>query len=58
VAAGPATAIPLLHEDMPTTRWIGFALVWVALVAFTIDLVRSSWAGRDEPSDELATTVT
>ncbi|MGC4110957.1 MAG: EamA family transporter RarD [Nocardioides sp.] len=25
------------HEDMPTGRWIGFALVWVALAVFTAD---------------------
>lgn len=27
-------------EDMPTVRWAGFALVWAALVLFTVDLVR------------------
>ena len=25
------------EEDMPASRWIGFALVWVALVVFTIE---------------------
>ena len=24
-------------EDMPASRWIGFVLVWVALVLFTIE---------------------
>jgi chloramphenicol-sensitive protein RarD len=28
-------------EVMPTERWIGFGLVWVALIVFTVDLVRS-----------------
>jgi chloramphenicol-sensitive protein RarD len=28
------------HEDMPTGRWIGFALVWVALAMFTVDSLR------------------
>jgi chloramphenicol-sensitive protein RarD len=28
------------HEDMPAGRWIGFVLVWVALVMFTVDSVR------------------
>lgn len=28
------------QEDMPATRWIGFALVWVALAVFTADLIR------------------
>jgi chloramphenicol-sensitive protein RarD len=30
------------HEDMPTARWIGFAIIWVALSTLAIDLVRSS----------------
>ncbi|CAN2224208.1 RarD Predicted permeases [Candidatus Nanopelagicaceae bacterium] len=30
------------HEAMPTARWIGFVIIWCALVALTIDLVRSS----------------
>jgi chloramphenicol-sensitive protein RarD len=28
-------------EVMPVERWIGFGLVWVALVVFTVDLLRS-----------------
>ncbi|HEY3527586.1 MAG TPA: EamA family transporter RarD [Nocardioides sp.] len=28
------------HEDMPAGRWIGFGLVWVALVIFTVDSLR------------------
>lgn len=30
------------HEDMPTARWIGFFVIWVALIALATDLVRSS----------------
>src|SRR6185437_12921993 len=30
------------HEDMPPYRWIGFALVWAALVVFTADALRHS----------------
>ncbi len=33
----------VVGEAMPPTRWIGFVLVWIALVVFTVDLVR---AGR------------
>lgn len=29
------------HEPMPTSRWIGFGLVWLALAIFTFDAVRS-----------------
>ena len=30
------------HEDMPTARWVGFLIIWVALVILGTDLVRSS----------------
>ena len=30
------------HEAMPTARWVGFLIIWVALIALAIDLVRSS----------------
>ncbi|OLL74230.1 Protein rarD [Pseudonocardia sp. Ae168_Ps1] len=30
----------VVGEAMPPTRWAGFVLVWLALVVFTIDLVR------------------
>jgi chloramphenicol-sensitive protein RarD len=36
----------LLHEALPVTHLIGFILVWVALIIFTIDMFRSSRAGR------------
>lgn len=36
----------VVGEAMPATRWIGFVLVWVALAAFTVDLVRANRAGR------------
>ncbi|MGE0299942.1 EamA family transporter RarD [Pseudonocardia sp.] len=36
----------VVHEDMPATRWIGFVLVWIALVVFTVDLVRYARATR------------
>jgi chloramphenicol-sensitive protein RarD len=29
----------LFHEEMSTARWIGFVLVWIALVIFTIDVL-------------------
>ena len=30
------------HEDMPTARWIGFLIIWVALTTLALDLVKSS----------------
>jgi chloramphenicol-sensitive protein RarD len=32
------------HEDMPTARWVGFIIIWCALIALAIDLLRSSRA--------------
>ena len=32
------------HEDMPTARWAGFLIIWVALTALAIDLIKSSRA--------------
>lgn len=30
----------IFHESMPATRWLGFGLVWVALMVFSADTVR------------------
>jgi chloramphenicol-sensitive protein RarD len=35
-----AWGVVIGHEPMPVGRWIGFALIWVALVVMTIDAVR------------------
>lgn len=40
------TGVFLLQEPMPLERWIGFGLVWVALVLLTVDMVRAARAGR------------
>jgi len=32
------------HEDMPTNRWIGFLIIWLALIALAFDLIKSSRA--------------
>jgi chloramphenicol-sensitive protein RarD len=34
-----ALGLLVFHEDMPASRWIGFALVWAALVVFTVEAV-------------------
>ncbi len=28
------------HEPMPPARWVGFALIWLALLVFTADALR------------------
>ncbi|GAB7048926.1 EamA family transporter RarD [Catenuloplanes indicus] len=39
-------AVFIFHEPMPPARLAGFALVWVALIIFTVDGIRSSRAAR------------
>jgi chloramphenicol-sensitive protein RarD len=34
------------HEPMPVGRWIGFGLIWVALVVFTADALRRTRVDR------------
>ncbi|MDA2890884.1 EamA family transporter RarD [Mycolicibacterium sp. BiH015] len=34
------------HEAMPPMRWLGFVLIWVALLVFTVDVVRRARAER------------
>lgn len=34
------------HEPMPPARWLGFALIWIALLVFTVDAVRGARADR------------
>lgn len=44
-------AVWYFHEPMPAGRWIGFALVWVALVLITVDSWRA-WSRRGDPDAE------
>ncbi|WP_411721192.1 EamA family transporter RarD [Mycetocola sp.] len=32
----------VLHEEMPIERWVGFGLVWIALVILTVDMAASA----------------
>lgn len=36
----------VLQEPMPPERWIGFGLVWLALIVLTVDLLRGVRAAR------------
>jgi chloramphenicol-sensitive protein RarD len=38
--------VAFLGEAMSTTRWVGFVLVWVALIVLAVDLVRAARTGR------------
>ena len=36
----------ILREAMPPERWVGFGLVWVALIIFTVDMVSHGRSAR------------
>ena len=38
--------VAVYHEPMPPARWAGFALVWLALVIFSVDGLRANNARR------------
>jgi chloramphenicol-sensitive protein RarD len=42
----------ILGETMSLQRWIGFGLVWIALVVLTVDLMRRARAARRAPTVE------
>jgi chloramphenicol-sensitive protein RarD len=46
-----ALGVLIGHEPMPVGRWIGFALIWVALVVMTIDALRK------KPADPISRDV-
>ena len=39
-------ALFVLHEDMPSSRWAGFILIWMSLAILTFDMVRTGRASR------------
>jgi chloramphenicol-sensitive protein RarD len=43
----------ILQEPMPPERWVGFGLVWVALLVLTFDLVRSARSARRAPVEPI-----
>lgn len=49
-----AVGVLVAHEAMPPGRWIGFAIVWVALAIFTYDALRRARAPRLEPEERAA----
>jgi chloramphenicol-sensitive protein RarD len=45
------------HEPMPVGRWLGFALIWLALVVFTADALRRARRGAQETSRSFEKSV-
>ncbi len=48
----------VLHEPMSTPRWIGFSLVWIALIILTFDSLRAIRRGRAGRADDTLDAVT
>jgi chloramphenicol-sensitive protein RarD len=46
-------------EAMSSTRWVGFVLIWIALMVFTVDVLRSARKSASGPSkpEDLATSL-
>jgi chloramphenicol-sensitive protein RarD len=42
-------AIALYHEPFARDQWLAFGLIWLGLIAFTIDLVRRARLSRTDP---------
>ena len=43
----------VLDEPMPATRWIGFVIVWIALVILSVDMLRNAQRSRSARAEEL-----
>jgi len=41
-----ATGVFILNEPMPASRWVGFSLVWIALVTLAVDSAAAVRRGR------------
>lgn len=39
-------ALFVLHEEMPSSRWTGFILIWISLAILTVDMFRAARVSR------------
>lgn len=49
--------VVVVHEAMPGSRWFGFVGVWLALVVFTTDALRTAAHGRRSRAQPVRATV-
>jgi chloramphenicol-sensitive protein RarD len=42
------------HEPMPMMRWVGFGMIWLALVLFTYSSLRNRHHLRVHPAERVA----
>jgi chloramphenicol-sensitive protein RarD len=45
------------HEPMPVGRWLGFALIWLALLVFTADALRRARRNSQKTSQTFQKSV-
>ena len=48
-----ATGVFILNEPMPASRWVGFSLVWIALVTLAVDSAAAVRRGRSRTQLEI-----
>jgi chloramphenicol-sensitive protein RarD len=46
--------VVILHEAMPPERWVGFGIVWLALVILSVDMIVAARQGRRSAELDLA----
>lgn len=49
-----AIGVAIVDESMPAVRWVGFALVWIALIVLAVDSVRAGLASTSTHDDGVA----
>jgi chloramphenicol-sensitive protein RarD len=47
--------VAILHEAMPPERWVGFSIVWLALLILTVDMIVAARSGRRQIELDVAT---
>ena len=46
--------VAVLHEAMPPERWVGFAIVWLALLILSVDMIVAARQGKRAAELDLA----
>ena len=49
--------VTVFHDSMSTSRWIGFFMVWIALLLFSIDAMRSAKSAGNDRRSALARSL-
>ena len=49
--------VTVFHDSMSTSRWIGFFIVWMALLLFSIDAMRSAKSAGNDRRSALARSL-